>query len=485
MMDPISVEAVLNAAEEKPATVKTIRVRGLARTCDWVVKQNLRPIFQSTTLQDVMENAQAVSGRLKGLGVFAQVHARINVDPDVRNGYIVDYDVRESRLITGKTGVKIGNNEGSADLQLYANNVLGLADRFMVSSGRSTQRTHFLDVQHTIPLFAAYWQPLTFRLSKHSVVSLSQGLKQDNHTAAVEQAFLSTAGSHKLTLESKWLHVQPSQTEPPFEVREACGHFLNNSLTHEFVGDMRNPATLQGLRLQHLCRLSGGPLGGSFNYIKNNIEADYTTRRVPALGGMHFRFSARAGLIAPVHMEQLAARARTLLHRLSSDAADAPKHTHTTSPTAPPAPTQATPSQHPPASDVCVADQFLLGGSTDVRGFQQHSIGPRRRGFAAGANAYWAVGAHAYAPLPRGPWQERFGDVLRIHGFITAGSAATEGSLQATRRRLMSSVAVSCGLGLSVDFQTASLELSYCLPLVSSTGITSPGLCMAIGANLL
>lgn len=45
------------------------------------------------------------------------------------DGYTVDYLVRESRLITGKTGVKVGNNEGSADLQVRCrvclNEVLG------------------------------------------------------------------------------------------------------------------------------------------------------------------------------------------------------------------------------------------------------------------------------------------------------------------------------------------------------------------------
>lgn len=34
------------------------------------------------------------------------------------DGYIVEYDVKESRLITGKTGVKVGNNEGALDIQV-------------------------------------------------------------------------------------------------------------------------------------------------------------------------------------------------------------------------------------------------------------------------------------------------------------------------------------------------------------------------------
>lgn len=54
----------------------------------------------------------------------------------------------------------------SRSAQLYVNNVLGVADRFLVSSGRSTHSTRFLDIQHTIPLQAAYWQPLSFRLSR-------------------------------------------------------------------------------------------------------------------------------------------------------------------------------------------------------------------------------------------------------------------------------------------------------------------------------
>lgn len=269
-----------------------------------------------------------------------------------------------------------------------------------------------------------------------------------------------------------------------------CGHFLNNTLSHELAADMRNPVTLHGLRLRHLCRLAGGPLGGSFSYIKNNVEADYITRRVPALGGVHFRFAARAGLIAPT--QQVLHGLRHTSHNSDDSRAGAASSATPSSfappssgPTFPDASSSSSSASATAPTAVPAVDQFLLGGSTDVRGFHRHSIGPRRRGYAAGANAYWALGAHAYAPLPYGPWRERFGDVLRLHGFVTAGSAATANTLRGTGLALTHSVAASCGIGLSLEFQAASLELNYCLPLASTTGIAAPGFSVAIGADLL
>eukprot|EP00043_Microstomoeca_roanoka_P028329 m.17608 g.17608 ORF g.17608 m.17608 type:complete len:475 (-) comp8321_c0_seq2:141-1565(-) len=474
-MDPrAAVQAILEAAETKPAVVKKVRVSGLARTRDWVVRANLAPLFEASTLQQVLENAQEVSGRLQGLGVFSKIEAKIDVDPELRNGYIVDYELKESRLLTGKTGVQIGNNEGSADLQVSINNVFGCADRLVISSARSTQHGTAFNVQHTVPVMAAFWQPLTIRYSHDNLSTPTTGLEQHNRRIAVDQSFLSSLGTHKITLESKWLNVKPSLQEPPFELREASGHFLNNSISHEMMCDFR-AGTTHGLVMRQLTRLSGGYLGGSFSYLKNNVEFDYTTRRMRRFGGIHFRFSARAGLVAPTL--QLTTGLHELLQGVPSQARSGPVSATQ--------PSSAYTSGALQSSAICVSDRFLLGGPTDIRGFRLHSVGPQRRGYAVGASAYWAAAAHVYSPLPHGPWRERFGDLLRLHGFVTAGSATSEPTFNAMQHQLTTSLAVSCGLGLSLDFQAASLELNYCVPLVSSTGIASPGFSFAIGTNLL
>lgn len=272
----------------------------------------------------------------------------------------------------------------------------------------------------------------------------------------------------------------------PFAVRETCGHFLNNSISHEIACTTR-----LGVNLSHNLKWSGGILGGSFSYLRNNISLDYSTRRFSSLGGAHFRFSARGGYISsPEVMESVTQFPGELL-RMVSSMFQAKSWQQTVLTSSLPILDRNLPfnRQHGTRStqngSILPSDQFLLGGSTDLRGFRLHSVGPQHSTFAAGANTYWALGAHTYIPPPAGPWRHRFGNMLNLHAFFTAGSAASESSFLTNMQKLTSDVSASCGLGVALDFQHASLELNYCLPLRVGSAVPSPGFSFAIGANLL
>ena len=68
-----------------------------------------------------------------------------------------------------------------------------------------------------------------------------------------------------------------------------------------------------------------------------------------------------------------------------------------------------------------IADRFILGGPTSIRGFEMGGVGPHSEGYALGAQMFWALGLHWYAPLPllRG---SSFTDRFRVHAFVNTGN---------------------------------------------------------------
>ena len=90
----------------------------------------------------------------------------------------------------------------------------------------------------------------------------------------------------------------------------------------------------------------------------------------------------------------------------------------------------------------------------DVRGFQHRGIGPRAKEDALGGDAFWAVGANLYTPLPFESWREKCGENLQCHVFANAGACvATDGAAGSVVERLSQNTAVSLGLGLTAKMK--------------------------------
>ena len=151
----------------------------------------------------------------------------------------------------------------------------------------------------------------------------------------------------------------------------------------------------------------------------------------------------------------------------------------------------------PAAGTSPLCDRFFLGGSSDVRGFALRGVGPHGppppgswldvaglqadRCNSLGGDAFWAAGAHVWAPLPFASLRTRLPS-LRTHFFATAGALAARPSLALVQQ----TPAASCGLGLSLDTGSFTIELNYCKPLVAGpSDISSPGLHFAVGYNML
>lgn len=227
---------------------------------------------------------------------------------------------------------------------------------------------------------------------------------------------------------------------------------MKNSIEHriEFIDD---PESDIGLSLNLTNEVAGGQLGGDTHFLKHQA---YSSISFPVMNFATLKFSLKGGLIHNPFgwTTRLPDPSTSLVHK---------------------------------GSGPLLADRFFLGGSTDVRGFAFHGIGPRREQeqLATGGNAFWAAGANAYFPLPERLYQH-VGDAVQLHLFANAGNLA---QCHGQPRDVLSQLARGCnaawGVGVSIRSMICTLELNYSFPVAHSSGIANQGFSLGAGFEFL
>ena len=149
-------------------------------------------------------------------------------------------------------------------------------------------------------------------------------------------------------------------------------------------------------------------------------------------------------------------------------------------------------------------ERFLLGGPTDVRGFQLGGLGPHDGQDSVGGDVFAAASVNMLLPLPyKGPdsglrfqlfanggrlvaLQSRAGrqEAGQEHGM--AAAAVRDGMLSAVSDVMTGAPSVAAGVGLVYAHPVARFELNFSLPLVLRQGEQGrKGLSVGVGINFM
>ena len=428
------------------ARVDKVKFEGIARTKDDVLVNISKPLFDSTSFEELVLNVNSVKEKLNRLGGFKGIGVYIDASkgPDATvNGYEIVYKLVETGRVTGGVHTYIGNNNtGSLITAVRLPNVLGRGEAASVEYQRGTK--------HTTGFNCALTKPLSPWSSANPILTLSsfqQGADSPwSHYRQMDRGFIlgiaskiGTDVEHAIRWEGVWRDVSCLR-DAAFAVREESGHTLKSSIKNIISKDTRDDRVLP--REGGLIRLENeiAGLGGNVGFLKNDLEVQYN---VPFLGDFVLQGTFKAGTVKPTET-------RIDKNRGSSK-----------------------------EKLVTISDRYFLGGPLNLRGFKQFGIGPHSEGCALGADAYWISGVHIYTPLPFRPGQGGWGDLIRTHFFLNAGTIGNVHSRskedQSDHNRIITTMTnrlrYSAGVGLVVGLNgVARFELSYALPLGQQPG---------------
>lgn len=111
--------------------VDKIHFEGLDRTKQDILKELVKPIFNTGDFADVLHNVKLVRQRFFELGLFRDVQVSIddskkgNQLNDNLSNIAITFDVEETRRYAGGVFTSASNNDASLTLELRSPNLLG------------------------------------------------------------------------------------------------------------------------------------------------------------------------------------------------------------------------------------------------------------------------------------------------------------------------------------------------------------------------
>lgn len=289
---------------------------------------------------------------------------------------------------------------------------------------------------------------------------------------AVRLSWLSTLRDvHTLEYSGFWRQITSLRQTASPTVRGDAGDTVKSAIKHTFTRDRRdNPHLPQsGYLLKSVFEIAGvGPLAGDVAFSKGEVEVGGAVP-IPLPGvneptGISLGGGLRFGMLYPLPM--------------GFDFGG-----------------KAQPSR--------VNDRFILGGPTDVRGFQIGGLGPRDGQDGVGGDVFAAGSVNMLFPLPyKGPES-----ALRFQVFANGGrlvalrnkgksretpgggidtSGVRNGITNAVKELSNGLPSVAAGCGLVYAHPMARLELNFSLPLVLRRGEqATKGIQVGVGISFL
>ncbi|KAJ2077565.1 hypothetical protein H4R24_005062 [Coemansia sp. RSA 988] len=419
--------------------VQGFSIAGVSRIRSGFLRTLLAPMFEARTMEQAVVESREAAGKLQALGIARHVEIEFDNAAEGQTGMDVRFQCVDGSRYALRTGVDVGDNEGTASVAGKLVNIWG---------GGESLEAHYARGSKTQAAFQGILQaPIGADPQTMAEISAQQVTMDNRPYSAHDEvrrtlssAFRAAGGTHEVRLLASWREICGLGTAASPSLRAAAGHTLKTSISHTIVHDDRDSQTVptSGSFLRMTSELAG--LLGDVSFAKTQAELQTNQR----LGTSEYIVSTniQSGLLwSPVGSSPL-------------------------------------------------ADRFFLGGQTSVRGFEHRGIGPRDHGDSLGGDIYYAAGLSLLTPLPYVR-----STALKGHLWANAGQLAlldSRGLLRpeciptAEIKRFLTRPSVAVGLGLVYRHSMVRVELSCCMPLVAATtDRTKPGLQFGLGVQFL
>ncbi|PAV89626.1 hypothetical protein WR25_16671 [Diploscapter pachys] len=413
---------VIDKAAATPSIVEAVQFHGVHITKNDALVKEVSELYRSRTLDELIHNSNLAAKHMHEVGLLDQAVPLIDTSPDNRDGYIVNFVVKEPKRITA--GMKAGiSTNGDSDVSFNAGrqSLFGRGEAVNSSYSYTIKGDHCFSLSFIKPFLG--WQK--------SLAFLPWNLSNAEENAFILQyrgQLWNKKLHNEVRLNSIWRTLRPTD-DTVFPVREHAGHTLKFSLESAIAFDNRDRPILatKGLFARYGIEVAG-PFGDAA-FFKHQMDFQ-ASHQLPL--GLIMAMSAQLKSVKPLG-----------------------------------------------SRDLHVLDRVYLGGQADLRGFALNSIGHRVENSSLGGGTAAASVFHLYRPLyPK--------DMLYAHAFAAVGSVARVASrtplqdLQDTQR-----VSAGLGLTF-VFKNIFRLELNYVFPLKGLPGDSkNTGIHIGAGVNFL
>jgi outer membrane protein insertion porin family len=392
--------------------------------------------------------------------------------------------LRELPRLKVNLSTDVGNYEASGHASAQVRNIFGGAESLAldISTGTRTRKSYsgrlIKPLPGLIPNAAArseiYANAITANMpwAACDEVSKSAGTELiwgGVVPTALHEGKLLTGARHRLSAGAVWRQITGLDRDASMAVRREAGDSVKHAVRYSYHLDRRDEPRIptRGSMVKAALEVAGlGPLGGDVGFAKGEVEFGGAVSLSPGRR-YDYDYPSRASLTAGIK----AGLVCPLPVGFS---------------------TRFRPSR--------LSDRFVLGGPTDVRGFDIGGIGPHSGKNALGGDILAAGNLNLLLPVPGTAQDSGF----RFQAFLNSGRLVAlqgerpdaDGAMSAGQvsRSLVGAVrelaggppSVAAGIGLVYGSSQARFELNFALPLIARQGErATKGLTVGFGLEFL
>ncbi|RPA71633.1 hypothetical protein BJ508DRAFT_88185 [Ascobolus immersus RN42] len=428
--------------QDFPVKLTSIHIDGATRT---------RPGFLQSATSNLLDSGNPNTQTFKGL--LGEIHRTVNklqafdifrpeIDLDVTATDAISrkidgpvslaakIGVKERSRVTFTTGTEIGNLEGSGHIHGTFRNVLGGAETasFTASTGTRTKASY--NALFTTPILASPNRlgfVEAFSRSRSNQHYASHDQQEQGVRAGLRFNFPDFRTTNELSYTLKNRSITSLASDASATVRAEASDSVLSALEYIYTVDTRDYPMLpsSGNLLRTTAQIAGWFTGVCHTKFEVDSQFSHTIRPHPQFP-VTFTASARGGFLCP----------------FPSHGITEPSH---------------------------LADRFILGGPTNVRGFRDGGLGPRDGKDAIGGDFYTTLGASILFPIRKNDQ----GFPLRAMLWGNAGRlcAIDNGGWKAAAKELQNGLpSIAAGVGLVYGHPSARFELTFGVPVVARAG---------------
>ncbi|GAB0093093.1 SAM50-like protein CG7639 [Sergentomyia squamirostris] len=402
------------------AYVSKVTINGLQRTKDDYVHNILKDCFNITNIRDLVEKVKDVRETLLSIGAFRDVNAEIDVTPNTKYGYMVNFNCKENRRIKGNVSTEMNQYEMVSKAEILLPNLNGrgesLGFEYAYSNSNVSRRNLGCNVKLTKPflhskLFGKY-RPSTYLHLFNNTSKSYHNTYTNQTTGGTLNLVFNTSNylQHTLQYELSFRELAGINRQVPLVVRQNFGPRLASVIRYILKYDDRANRVFptNGTMLWTTLESSIFKKMGDINYMSITSHLE---RNLPLFWNMSLQMTARGGYIR-----------------------------------------EMTPEKPVPINNL-----FVMGGPYSLRGFEYGGVEPQSQG----SHVFWATGLHLWAPLPYSSYFYKFARFFRTHMFINCGNV--DSNLDTMRS--------AAGIGLALNLANfARFELNFTRPIHMQKG---------------
>ncbi|KAJ2675970.1 hypothetical protein GGI25_003807 [Coemansia spiralis] len=408
------------------AKVGGLSVKGLTRLRNGVITKLVYPMLTAKTLREVADESRELAGKLQALGIAKEAHVVLDELHSDGKSQLVNVKLLckpMSRYII-RTEAGVDDNEGTAGVSGRLLNIFGGGETFDMNYLRGSKTQAAFQGTFSVPVDA---DPLK-TLSITGVQRMVSNRPYSSHDEMLRSLVFDYQARdillrsiHNVGYSLSWRNICNLGATASQALRTEAGHSLKSSVTYQATLDTRDSPRLptSGSLIKVLAEAAGLDGIGDTRFVKSQIQLQ-TNQDLG--GGYLVSTGVQGGL-----MWNLDRGKRSRL-----------------------------------------ADRFFLGGSTSIRGFEYHGIGPRDGNDSIGGDLYYAAGVSLLTPLPFVTT-----DSLKGHVWANAGQLALLDARGLLRRsgeihRFLMSPSAAVGVGIVYNHSVVRAEFSLCLPVIAT-----------------